>query len=68
MRPVSMLALQRRPKVRMAVLISLDCDAKVRCDYATEKSIFNRIFNRIQESVLKPLFMGGNYYLKKICD
>jgi len=39
-----------RPKVRMAAAIFLDCDAKVRCDYATEKYFFNRKLHKNQEA------------------
>jgi hypothetical protein len=52
----------------MAVLITLDCDAKIQCDYATEKLIFNRILWSQAQHLQTPYGIGRKNFPKKICD
>ena len=43
----------------------LNASAKVACDYATELSFLNRIFNRTPKSLKTSESMGGNIFSKK---
>ena len=46
----------------------LNASAKVACDYATELSFLNRIFNRTPKSLKTSESMGEKIFSKKKCD
>jgi hypothetical protein len=43
----------------------LNASAKVACDYATELSFLNRIFNRTPKSTGGAVFIGGKFFSRK---